>query len=194
MRVRCHTRPEHRAAVHRVFYRCAPTTIPFDVANRFGAVLGSCGYRWDRCCVWRRPGSGIPIWRPSAVSGLPPRPIHSSSPRRHGCVGIYGGVIGYKLSRQGVIFLPAGLADVIPVNQHDRFMAVWFAHGASYLVGLAGGALLCFQVWQERGRPRVISFLPRTRVTAIARSSLPPSPSLSYSFGSTHLERPDQAL
>jgi hypothetical protein len=77
------------------------------------------------------------------------------------------GVVGYELSRHGFISLPTRLADVIPVHQHDRFMAVWFAHGASYLVGLAGGALLCFRIWRARGRPSVISFFPRTPASAL---------------------------
>jgi hypothetical protein len=55
------------------------------------------------------------------------------------------------------------LAADIPINHHDRFMAVWFAHCASYLVGLTGSALLCFRVWYVRDRLRVIPFLPQTR-------------------------------
>ena len=77
------------------------------------------------------------------------------------------GVVGYQLSRLGFISIPAGLVGRIPAHQHDRFMAVWFAHGASYLVGLAGGALLCFCIWRARGKPSVISFFPQTRAAAI---------------------------
>lgn len=79
---------------------------------------------------------------------------------------------GYQLSRSGFIPLPTDLAQAIPSEQHDRFMAVWFAHGASYLVGLAGGALLCFQVWRARGRPSVISFLPESRAATVRASFL----------------------
>jgi hypothetical protein len=61
-----------------------------------------------------------------------------------GASAFTAGAVGYQLSRLGVISIPSGLFGRIPENQHDRFMAVWFAHGASYLVGLAGGALLCF--------------------------------------------------
>ena len=46
-------------------------------------------------------------------------------------------------------------------------MAVWFAHGASYFVGLTGSAIVCLAVWIDRGRPGVIPFLPRTRAAAI---------------------------
>ncbi len=84
-----------------------------------------------------------------------------------GASAITAGVIGYQLSRRGLISLPARLAEAIPVQRHDRFMAVWFAHGASYVVGLAGGALVCFWIWQARGKPSVISFFPQTRAGAI---------------------------
>jgi hypothetical protein len=77
------------------------------------------------------------------------------------------GVVGYQLSYGGFIFIPSGLARVVPAQQHDRFIAVWFAHGASYLVGIAGGALLCLNVWRARGRPSVISLFPRTRAAAL---------------------------
>jgi hypothetical protein len=81
------------------------------------------------------------------------------------------GVVGYQLSHRGFISIPSYLAVAVPSSRHDRFMAVWFAHGASYLVGLTGGALLCFRVWQLRGRPSVISFFPHTR-PAVLRVAL----------------------
>jgi hypothetical protein len=82
------------------------------------------------------------------------------------------GVVGYELSWRKVISIPVGLTEIIPAHQHHRFMAVWFAHGASYVVGLAGGALLCFKVWQARGRPSVISFFPHTRAAALRAAVL----------------------
>jgi hypothetical protein len=81
------------------------------------------------------------------------------------------GVLGYQLSRVGIISLPLGWASIIPPRQHDRFIAVWFAHGASYLIGLSGGALLCFSIWTARGRPPVISLYPRSR-GAVIRASM----------------------
>ncbi len=80
------------------------------------------------------------------------------------------GIVGYQLSRRGFISIPAGLAPAISTPRHDRFMAVWFAHGASYLVGLAGGALLCLLIWRARGRPSVIPFFPQTPAAAIRAS------------------------
>ena len=89
---------------------------------------------------------------------------------------LIAGTVGYQLSHRGVISIPTVLYRVVPAPQHDRFMAVWFAHGASYLVGLAGGAYLCFRVWLARGKPSVISFFPRTpaatfRATALAAAA-----------------------
>ena len=72
------------------------------------------------------------------------------------------GCIGYWLSHLGYLALPLSLASAIPANHHELFMAAWFAHGASYFVGLFGATLVCFHIWKTRGRPRVLSFLPRT--------------------------------
>lgn len=84
------------------------------------------------------------------------------------------GLIGYILSGRGVIFLPRDLAAAIPVQEHDRFMAVWLAHCASYLVGLAGAGVLCFKVWAARGRPPVISLFPRNQSAIIRAIFLAP--------------------
>jgi hypothetical protein len=73
------------------------------------------------------------------------------------------GVMGYLLARHAVITLPADLRNIIPLSHHDRFVGVWFAHLASYAVGLTGSAWLIFQVWRERGRPYLIGIWPRTR-------------------------------
>lgn len=77
------------------------------------------------------------------------------------------GVVGFELSRRSVISIPAGLAAAVPIEHHHRFMAVWFAHGASYLVGVAGGSLLIYRIWRERGRPRVLTVFPRTRAAGV---------------------------
>ncbi|MGC3991735.1 MAG: hypothetical protein QM796_18990 [Chthoniobacteraceae bacterium] len=69
---------------------------------------------------------------------------------------------GYWLARWGVISMPAVLAAVIPPAKHDFFMAVWFAHGASYLVGLGGAGFVLFRTWCERGRPPSFSLYPRS--------------------------------
>ena len=84
-----------------------------------------------------------------------------------GLSALVAGCVGYWLSVRGVIALPAAFAEMIPETQVHRFMAVWFAHGASYLVGLGGGSLLCFRIWRARGCPYVISVFPRTRLAGV---------------------------
>lgn len=82
---------------------------------------------------------------------------------------VLAGVLGYGLSQRHLIFLPQSLAGVTPARLHDHFLAVWFAHLASYLVGLAGAALLCYRTWLARGQPVVISlFPPRRQCFALA--------------------------
>lgn len=65
--------------------------------------------------------------------------------------------------------MPAGLVEGLPTHRQERFLAVWLAHEASYFVGLVGGALLCFRIWQARGRPSIIEFFPQTRNAAVRR-------------------------
>lgn len=77
------------------------------------------------------------------------------------------GVSGFFIARHGVVSIPADLAIAIPRARHHLFIAVWFAHGASYLVGLAGGAFLIFRVWRARGRVVVISLVPQSPLAAI---------------------------
>jgi hypothetical protein len=85
------------------------------------------------------------------------------------------GYIGFMLSRHSVVLLPELLPDewvgLLPRTQQDRFMAVWFAHGASYLFGLVGGAVLIFRVWNRRQRPRLLALFPRS-TTEIIRAAL----------------------
>jgi hypothetical protein len=84
-----------------------------------------------------------------------------------GAGAFVAGIAGYELSNRGFVSIPASLAVAIPAHQHDYFMAVWFAHCTSYLLGLGGGALVCFRIWQRRGRPSIIPLYPRTRTASI---------------------------
>jgi hypothetical protein len=102
------------------------------------------------------------------------------------------GVVGYQLSHGGFISIPSGFSEVLRAQQHDRFMAVWFAHGASYLVGLGGGALLCSTYGGLAASLR--SFLCfRTREQPLCASAcLPQSLHTSYGCGSVPIEKPPQ--
>jgi len=72
------------------------------------------------------------------------------------------GVLGFELSRHSIIRLPDDFAALITPERRDRFMAVWFAHCASYFSGIVGGAILAIHVWIKRGKPRAIALIPRS--------------------------------
>lgn len=111
----------------------------------------------------------------SQSTGQPPVPI----PRLFHCLLILlatmalaacvAGLLGYELSSRSIISIPITLAYRISPGRHDQFMAVWFAHGASCLVGLTGSAILVLRLWRERGKPRVLALVPRSPL-AIARA------------------------
>jgi hypothetical protein len=111
----------------------------------------------------------------SQSEGRPPVPIRQLARSLLLLLGAMGlsaflaGLLGYQLSRRSIISIPITLAYMVPSARHDRFMAVWFAHGASYLIGLTGGAVLVVRIWLERGKPHAITLLPRTP-PAIARA------------------------
>ena len=77
------------------------------------------------------------------------------------------GVAGFELSRRSIIGVPAAFAELVPPGRHDRFMAVWFVHGASYVVGLVGAAFLILQIWRARGCPRVLSLVPHSKAGVV---------------------------
>jgi hypothetical protein len=112
---------------------------------------------------------GVLLGLVSQSAGLPPTPIRQLFSIV--CIllaimaisAMLAGFVGYELSRRSLISLPASLSEAIPAAQHDRFMAVWFAHAASYLVGLGGSSLVIFRIWQKRGKPHVLTVLPRTK-------------------------------
>ena len=103
----------------------------------------------------------------SQSAGSPPVPAGKLVPRigrllaAMGISALVAGCAGFYLSRWALIPFPAGLAEVIPAARHDRFIAVWFAHLASYLIGFTGSALLIGRVWKERGKPLVLAMYPR---------------------------------
>lgn len=58
------------------------------------------------------------------------------------------GTIGYFIGP-----VPSDVSDVLPKEIHRRFVADWWAHGASYGSGFLGGLTLCVIVWLKRGHP-----------------------------------------
>jgi hypothetical protein len=63
---------------------------------------------------------------------------------------LFSGVIGFMLARAHVIGPPPWVASVLTPSAQSRFMADWWAHSASYLVGFAGGIALCVAQYRRR--------------------------------------------
>jgi hypothetical protein len=61
------------------------------------------------------------------------------------------GTAGFLLAGTHKISPPAWMAVILPVEQRPRFMADWWAHSASYLVGMIGGLVVCIRTYLKRG-------------------------------------------
>ena len=59
-------------------------------------------------------------------------------------------IAGYVLARMDVIRLVGFLADAVPSERHDRFLAALWAHTASYATGVAGGLTTAAQTFRRR--------------------------------------------
>lgn len=67
-----------------------------------------------------------------------------------GLLAALAGLTGFVLASRGVIVPPAWIATILPHQKHARFMADWWAHNASYLVGFLGGIVLCILTIRTR--------------------------------------------
>ncbi|AMV23899.1 hypothetical protein VT84_05855 [Gemmata sp. SH-PL17] len=67
------------------------------------------------------------------------------------------GTTGWLLARSGVVFLIGPIADELPADRHVPFLAVLWAHVASYVSGLVGGLVVLMQVWRSRGATIVVT-------------------------------------
>ena len=103
-----------------------------------GAILGSALALSAR--IGRNPRIGIKALIPPLLKLL-------------GIIGLsalIAGIIGYVLTKTEVIHLANHLATEIPVERHHLFLIAGWAHGASYLVGIIGGIVVCVQTWRRR--------------------------------------------
>jgi hypothetical protein len=62
------------------------------------------------------------------------------------CALIFG-VIGYFWAP-----IPRTVSIEVPASMERRFLAVWWAHNASYDSGFLGGIILCVIVWLRRSK------------------------------------------
>lgn len=67
-----------------------------------------------------------------------------------GAGAVVAGVFGYVASLREWLFLPGPLYGLVPQAAHHRFMADAWTHGASYLIGAAGGLALIVRTWNRR--------------------------------------------
>lgn len=65
---------------------------------------------------------------------------------------LLAGIVGGVLAQAGAVFLVAPLAQAVPADRHAAFIAVLWAHAASYLVGFVGGLVVILWVWISRSR------------------------------------------
>jgi len=70
------------------------------------------------------------------------------------CAAI-SGLAGFLVARRHLIAPPEWVLYSLAPSARARFMAVWWAHSASYAVGFLGGVALC--IVQYRRRTRVAS-------------------------------------
>jgi len=66
------------------------------------------------------------------------------------CIAFIAGVIGFTTSKLGIFILVRRLAMRVPEEQHCAFLAVGWAHSASYLAGIVGGIILCIKTLKKR--------------------------------------------
>jgi hypothetical protein len=118
--------------------------------------------------VWATGGLGFALAHVAQSPGMPAIPLRRVARAvvwllcaAAACAAVTG-LIGFELSRRGIISLPATTAEVIPRGRYNQFAAVWFAHIASYAAGLIGGTVLIARLWRERGRPKAFRLLPNT--------------------------------
>jgi hypothetical protein len=68
------------------------------------------------------------------------------------CACVFGTIGYFKGS------VPRDVSVLLPKEMQRRFLADWWAHGASYGSGIFGGLTLCVIVWFRRGQPLTPNF------------------------------------
>ena len=66
-----------------------------------------------------------------------------------GCA-LLAGLAGFVLARRGLISPPEWVSYKLASGVHARFMADWWAHNASYVVGFFGGIVVCIAQYRRR--------------------------------------------
>jgi hypothetical protein len=89
--------------------------------------------------------------RPKLAAAALIRPIGKVLLVMASCAAI-SGLTGFCLARRGLISPPELVTNSLPLSAGPRFMADWWAHGASYAVGFFGGIILAATQYRRRKR------------------------------------------
>jgi hypothetical protein len=67
-------------------------------------------------------------------------------------LALISGLVGWHLAESGNVYLVGPLAQRISADRHSLFLAVMWAHWASYIAGLVGGIVIMVRLWRFRGQ------------------------------------------
>jgi len=148
----------HDQVTARVCIEYFTITHPHLVDSESPTVVG---LAWGVVATWWMGlFLGVPLALSARLGSAPKR-----SPRRMikaiaillvvmGVSALASGIAGYWLSASGRVPIFQDLGEILPDDRHDRWMADWWAHNASYLVGFFGGitltALTIVGRWRDR--------------------------------------------
>ena len=68
-------------------------------------------------------------------------------------LALLAGIVGWQVASRGGVYLLKPMASRVPADRHVAFLAVLWAHSASYLGGTIGGVILWIHVYRSRPRP-----------------------------------------
>lgn len=82
-----------------------------------------------------------------------------------GGLALLSGITGYFAVLHHAVPVSPWVADNIRPDRQVAFMADWWAHSASYLGGVVGGAVLCMYIWHQRTHMTKSDITSRSTVT-----------------------------
>lgn len=95
----------------------------------------------------------------AAVARIGPKPRLSARDLRRPIVlllatmgggAVLAGAVGGVLATFGLVWLVPPMSELVQADRHTRFLIDLWAHSASYLIGILGGAVVIFRTWRRR--------------------------------------------
>ena len=129
-----------------------PTILPLKSPTLLGLQWGILATWWVGAAL------GVPLAiaaRAGSHEPLSMRNLYLPLGLLFGCMALgafLAGSAGFVLAKYSFISSD-WLSPLLPPERHARFMADWWAHSASYIVGILGGITLC--IWTYRRRKRI---------------------------------------